>query len=1224
MRPRVYAGMNFQLLRKVFGPQAMPFFDFYVELLAINLGAPSMGNLANQFVQSVRALSRSAGGLSPPVNNLVHSVAPRLQMLLNTIEHDAGETRSDVWRRINTIYEVLIQTVAKDKGVYLKPSLIALPGIDPGERWLRFTKFPPKAEKMEKLKDEDPETFAILQRNRTDIETIQAHLKLRAEEDGRIPTMRPVMGRMVLLGYNPNNTGEDPVVYDIDGEVLPLAVYRAKRKTKDDALRMSMREPDKTQVPISQLRRLSDKDLERFESRTITLPWGEKSLPAEFDAGPLEMSAITDGKAKVGGLTRIFPTRTIPQAWTNPDGSAEVHHVKVIFGGRYKGVYLDDMVNSQGRLIEGTSFTFNPMTGRSKKVHQKTDTTQAEPYVTVADVKLTKTYQGKKIQVPQKKLFLRVPSGRAHTEARNALKALACDVWEPGKPGQKYKPKKPTPKKAPPKVAGKSTCIPGMVYMPVPSDPQSATFYFDPSHFGVVMDTLKQGMSLSSEALEVVKGYYKELSVAEAAASGDLSPYELPALGGFKSHLKSRSDPDKMDPVRLSTLQKRALAWMDANGSRGVCGLDTGVGKTLTSIAMMQKLIRDGLADPGAGYTRPDGQEVKTNGLFLLVVPKSLKGNHLKEIRLFLQPQAASDLTDKLDIVTYSQFSRYSGKSVPENLSGKPFWKDRLDNWDTSLYVAVIFDEAHVLKNPSSNLSKRASQLWHPRKICLTASPMEQEPMEAYVLAAICNNKPLHGRSPEARANQAERRRFKARYCETVRGRIIGVKQDPLLKQELTTWVKRNIFYADKRDDLDNPLPQLASEDIALEMPTPVEDVYRDVTKGISATMASAVALFRDRKISKDTKDPDVERLTRGLRKNRLGPLIQLMNGLSNYPGETLRRMAEMMEENVFINSSGKKVPMPDVMEGVVKAWARKFTPDTLRNLATQIGNPKLEAASTYLARRVDRGLGDSRTLLFSDDPMLCELAAQHMAKTVAGDLHVLALDSEIRIFSAGGSELTSLIVPADAGVLSRLPTDVVQAYMDQTGGRDTFNLPFRPGRMKRYPMLPAKPGVNQDYKKDEWQQFVLKEIVQADSRFRTATLLGKSYSHGHNLQAFDTVIHLDRDSWNAEAMKQRTARSWRQGQDQPVTEVTLDMIFKPTVSGVQRSERDPTLDDIRRYLQELDGAVFDQIIKDSHRSERPLGDEWLSIDKQDAAHMRLDRKTFELAMSPFLGRVVT
>ena len=190
---------------------------------------------------------------------------------------------------------------------------------------------------------------------------------------------------------------------------------------------------------------------------------------------------------------------------------------------------------------------------------------------------------------------------------------------------------------------------------------------------------------------------------------------------------------------------------------------------------------------------------------------------------------------------------------------------------------------------------------------------------------------------------------------------------------------------------------------------------------------------------------------------------------------------------------------------------------------------------------------------------------------------------------------------------------------MQKTGGMIVHSLPFTQKGYKKYPVLRGKQGENQTYKADEWQQFVLKEIVNPDPSIATCTLQGRVYMFGHNLQGFNTVIHLDRDSWNSESMKQRTARAWRQGQTEVVQETTIDMTYAPDRGGVPRSEADKTLDEVRAAFQEMDAGIFDRIIKDAQAIA--LGKEWSDVEKKDATMWRLDEQVAELMASPFMGR---
>ena len=485
--------------------------------------------------------------------------------------------------------------------------------------------------------------------------------------------------------------------------------------------------------------------------------------------------------------------------------------------------------------------------------------------------------------------------------------------------------------------------------------------------------------------------------------------------------------------------------------------------------------------------------------------------------------------------------------------------------------------------------------------------------MEAYVMAAISNNTPLKGMSLEARTNRLEMRRFKDHYCETIGGRIVGVKQDPLIRRDLHTWVRKNIFYADKRNVEEFKLPTLAAETVAVGMHPQVETAYRSVTTQFASVMGGMVSKFRDRGHSMNPEAPNAK--DRGIEKSfgrDFKPIIKLLNDLSNAPDKAFRTMARILETDT-IETKGGPIPVPDIMKPLVKAWSLAFTPETLRETASTLPNPKMEIAEDRIRAKIDKTNGTSRTILFSDDKELCVLTAEHMSKTVAGK-HAVGLKDSIRIFDGTG-ELTEIQFEIDPVVLMKTVKDQAERtrILQETGGISRHKLPFGPHPMRKFPELPASHD-NVHYKKDQWQQFVMNEIVSPDKSIRTLTLFGPDYSLGHNLQSFDTVIHMDRDTWNAEMMKQRTARSWRQGQDQPVDEITLDSTYSDTMN-----EFDKTLDEIRGFFQGMDGEIFSRIIQDS--MDVDLGEEWEKIKHGMASSRRIDLKTMDLMTSPYVGR---
>lgn len=1170
---RLFTPAVWRRLLRAFTAQGLPFFQFYIDLYKVRLGLPYEGNLKQSYKRAADRIAQIKSPfdhqpLSPTAVNHIALTRPLVNRVLSAIQQGRLDDPQN-WARFNAAFVPVIVEVAKDKGVYLLPS-----HQQGRERWAQFRPMSPRQERIEQLRDSDPEAYALMQQRGQAIEEINEGIKAQIASEGK--TVKPsfLAGRPVLLGVDPA-TGEESV-HDLDGEVLSKGDFFTKVRLKEEARARLSRVPQRTQVDPKEVRLLSQEALDDLE-------------------GDVTWQAFTDDKAKQGRLTRILPTKRTRKFISDPEGGLRVAEYQVVVEGRYKGVFLDDLINSEGRLIEGTAFRFNPRGNKESKVPQKMDPSEREPYVTVAEVVEHRTFQGKKITVTTPKLYVKINSTQQAAVLRNALKTLACNTGT------------------------QRGCVPSIVYEGVEGS-KAAGFYFEPKDFGLIMQGL-QGMSLSSSALDMVKGYYKDLARAEAATKA-LDAYTPEALSSetdagekFQFITGAFNKKGEWEPFDLRQKQREALAWMDANGNTGVCALDTGLGKTAVSIGMMLKLVRDGHAEGGAAYTRPDGKEVKTNGRFLFVCPTSLKGNIKKEIRNLLSDPTV--MIDKLDVLSYPQFSAASqSKKVPQRLASIPYWKAQ-KTWDPALYSAIFFDEAQTMKNPASKVAQAALKFYHPRKICLTASPMERNPMEAYVLAAISNNTPLFGKSLEAQNNRKEMRRFKERFCEIVGGRIVGIKQDPLTQRDLHTWVKQHIFYADKTDVVEYKLPKPESQVTPVYMPTPVENLYRDVAGQFSTIMQGAARKFTERTRGDAYADRQAERIF----SKALAPVIRLLTDMGNRPAKALEDIAYAIEKGSlpgFVDTDGQPMRLPKTFLQVLQKWAAAHKPEDIRALATSVGNPKIKAAEETLASRLEAVEG-SRALLFSDDRNMCVEAGLHLASTLGGT-HVVALNDAIHFFR-GGMELTQWVYPLDQDLMVKLhPDEGEQAtILRQTNGLTRHPLPFEKKSYKKYPELRGKQGPNTTYVADEWQQFVLKEIINPDPSIATCTLLGKVYMYGHNLQGFNTVIHLDRDNWNSESMKQRTARAWRQGQTQVVQETTIDMTYQPDHQGVERSEWDKTLDEIRAAFQDMDAAVFDRIIKDAQTIA--LGAEWEGVEKKDASLWRLDEQVAELMASPFLGR---
>lgn len=1178
-----------QKLRTAFTVRGLPFFEFYIRLRRFSLGEPVPADIktvfrrvVNRVIQIKSPVDRRE--LNPVVVNQIADGRVVLNVLLTRLL--AGRTDDPMtWIKINQTFVPLIISVAKDKGVYLKP-------LQRGrERWATFRRMSPKQEKIEQLRDDDPEAFSLMTQRGEALSQIDEGIRAKIEAAGLDVRRARVMGRPVHVGVD-RRTGEERV-YDRDGEVLTHDEFVEKRRDQEEYRRKLHRAPPRMEVPLKDIRLFDDDDISGLE-------------------GEVEWSSMTDDRAKQGRLTRIFATKLKPVMIATPEGDVRIEKVKVITAGRFKGVYLDDMVNSQGRMIEGTAFGFEATSGRDFKMPVRRDVGQREPYVTGADVKTTYTDAdtGKDTTVKEEKLFIKIPGTNEFKEIRHALKQLACNT------------------------GSKAGCIPSISYHAVGGS-RAASFYFDPKDYGAVRDAV-QGMSLSKGALTRLQTYFDDLARAEqATAKENLGFYTAESLGGFKATRKDR-DTDEIKKFDLLVKQKQALAWMDAKGNNGVCALDTGVGKSLTAIAMMQKLRRDGLADADASYKTPTGKTVKTNGRFLLVTPGDLKGNFPKEIRSFISEPG--DLLGMLDIVSYYEFRQAMKGSLPGSVKNKAFWKQRATLppsrlaaggkvWDIQLYSALFFDEAQKLtltkKGNVTSLTSptqafSAANIFHPRKIFLTASPMEKEPEQAYLLNSLSSNQPLAGPSPEADQNRTKMKRFMQRFTERVGGRIVGVKQDEALKSEMQQWVKQAVFFADKRNVEEFTLPEAREETRVVTMSPQVEEAYRATTKGFAKMMKAMALKMRERgSAGGDAKDSEHDKRFFG---QAMEPVMKLLNGLSNYPDEALRDLAFMKRTGTMpdkVTKEGVPAPVPPVLQTVLRNLPQ--TGDELAVLADEVGesgNPKLLNAEQVIWDKL-AGADGSRALVFTDDKKLCEMAAQHMASKIPG-LHVMATNETITILSGGG-EVPFVEFDMEWEEVLRIhrsnEDEAHEAYT-AAGGKSQLPVPFSRRAYRKHPGLPAHKLYNTHYKADQWQQFVLKEVVSPNNQIRTCTLLGSTYQFGHNLQAFDSVIHLDRNTWNSESMKQRTARAWRQGQDQPVDVTTIDTVY---AEKEDHSDDDTTLDEIRKWFQEMEGELFDAIIKEAQGAE--LGKEWFEMQKKSASFMRVDREVLELMSSPFVSR---
>jgi hypothetical protein len=248
---------------------------------------------------------------------------------------------------------------------------------------------------------------------------------------------------------------------------------------------------------------------------------------------------------------------------------------------------------------------------------------------------------------------------------------------------------------------------------------------------------------------------------------------------------------------------------------------------------------------------------------------------------------------------------------------------------------------------------------------------------------------------------------------------------------------------------------------------------------------------------------------------------------------------------------------------------------ETILKLNELTNNPaKLDRAADVVRGHLSEK-PSSRAVLFSDDPDYVLSSAATMSKKIPGKLHAACLGKEIHFFQ-DGKRLTEL----DG---HKLPF-VKQPYTDASG---------------------------RSWDANQWQKFVLDQVIGKNHDVTTTTLFGPIYQEGQNLQWASVGVHLDRDTWSRQNMEQREGRLWRKGQDKPVAFYNLDWQYKKPADQLDR-----TLDEVRGLYDDVNGKLFHDVIVVPQALE--LGGEWEGVRQQ--ADLRVDRDVVALALQADLG----
>ncbi len=540
-------------------------------------------------------------------------------------------------------------------------------------------------------------------------------------------------------------------------------------------------------------------------------PEGLKRLHGEVE----HVTLFEDDKQEIA---RVYATRWHREA-------AGVLERRVVVEGPFAGVYLDDLVQELAtRRGHGMALDSNM---QPKSVTQR----HGEPFVTTCQVQ----ERGEK----REKLAVRIPEDRSWTRVRRALRRLS-----ELEPAVKYR-----------------------------EGSKNTTFVFGPENYKLVRDIVGD-LILNGPATSKLQSYFTELTKVEVASSdASLKDHTAHAVGGFKDKLVSKSGEAK--PFELSYWQQKSLAWLSARDYKGVIALDTGMGKTLVAIGVMQELAKR------TGEAKP----------FLYVCPPGLEGNIAVEARRFMEPNEAEALLARLTVIDYKHFAKAcrTGSYEDKPFAGKEFG-------------GVFFDEAQWIRKRTTVGGEAALKFDNSHKVVLTKSVMKDNVEDVLTLASIANNVDLNGAS--GKELRYTMRKFRDLYCTVVAGRTVGVKEaleltpgqfvDP--KHNMHAFIKANFLWADKRTD-DVRLKGFEPRLETMPMPPKMEEDYRAKTVKITKLLQGMVSLYRDKGVKETFVDE------KGRTRTVLNPLAKDRR-IANVMGQKLAKTIH--ELNDFCNTPDK------------------------------------------------------------------------------------------------------------------------------------------------------------------------------------------------------------------------------------------------------------------------------------------------------------------------------
>lgn len=972
----------------------------------------------------------------------------------------------------------------------------------------------------------------------------------------------------------------------------------------------------------------------KIQTTQIEYPDGRKYHPTK------NLEVLNDARARIvqGSLKTYFKEIKDGDGSTGISKTLQVakvidangEDVEMVVQGRYAGLTLSSIMNMEGKFLEEGYFT-RTAEGVSIKNRIEINTDpESEGYGNVSTVNQSYDEKKKKWINDQRliepyitlnpvngKLILGIPGGRTNTADRNLMKQLSDKI------SSITIEKDPNLVTINPKT-GKE------VWATANLNP---FYYFSPEDFEIIRDTLGS-VAMSASASKFMDEYYKTLRAKENATTEEsIERYTPEALGGFISG-------SKRGKFNFNNKQREAASWLESSGMRGVVALDTGVGKTLTSLVAIKNSINQELEE--------GGEERR----FLYVSPKNLVGNLKHSVMKFMveggkferadgeieeMPNWKEIVLSRIDELSYedfvSQFSkamgtdnklltqsgdikaeadrlnrslRYKGKSVVvtydvcyDHDENKEIWRNQVSTKQGVLtpdgavrkasaktgrevqrilvqenfpllssseeakakkerrelrkqikkmtteieaksspeaneyfkgkYYACFFDEINEIfgaKKADKEKNIAVSSLTHPRKVFLTASAIDRDPVDLYRLSTLAK-----GQVPTAKSEKA----FANKYGNVLAGRMVALKSNKEVREQFYNWVKENAYFAPKMDisqddmgvnytEVNLPVLQpLKSRTVSVRMPKSVERTYREESKRITKHMGLMLLKYRDLRSTLDSLEEKGDFL------EKKDKPYQDLTRATGYVASALKKLSKV--------SSG---------EFKVKPATNVFKEDT-----------------------------DSRILYFCSDENkdLAELIVEKNSLIRPDMVHAICWTSFIHFYRNG--KRIALVTSR-----SNLSTDQFDKKYEK---KNLWSL------LKKADEADIEESAT-------WAMDISKKYVKENGSLATV-ICNDKYARGFNFQTFTKVVHLDRGvGFDSEILKQRTARAYRGGQADQVEEIFIDATFTPSGENVGSVGLDALTQD--GVLKDAVGVSRDEL-KDGIQYTTWMWDEddWTKVD---------------------------